>query len=58
MGHEQPTSESGPLADWFQWVEPDVVPQEEKPVGPESDPDDTSADLLKKHFLHSSLLTR
>jgi hypothetical protein len=48
MGDEQPTSESGPLADWFQWVEPDVVPQEEKPAGPESDPDDTSADLTPR----------
>ena len=27
MDDEQPTSESGPLADWFEWIEPDVVPQ-------------------------------
>lgn len=54
MDDEQPTSESGPLADWFEWIEPDVVPQEhqrEKPASAESDPEDTTAGLTPRAWL-------
>lgn len=51
MDDEQPTSESGPLADWFEWVEPDVAPRERQheqrgSQGP--DPDDTSTRLAPR----------
>ena len=51
MDDEQPTSESGPLADWFEWIEPVVVPQgheRDKPATAESDPDDATAGLTPR----------